>query len=56
MSLTHEMSAQAAVRVLEKAAGAEALAPTLVDVQPPQPGPDQALVRVRAAGVNPSDV
>lgn len=45
-----------AVRVLVKAADADALAPTLANVDAPQPGPDQALVRVATAGVNPSDV
>jgi NADPH:quinone reductase-like Zn-dependent oxidoreductase len=45
-----------AVRVLAKAASAEALAPQIVATAPPRPGPGQALVRVRSAGVNPSDV
>jgi len=45
-----------AVRVLAKAAGAENLAPTLAHLPPPVPGPDEALVRVHSAGVNPSDV
>lgn len=45
-----------AVRVLEKAAGADALAPRVERLAPPRPGTGQALVRVRAAGVNPSDV
>ena len=47
---------RAALRLLAKAANADALAPTLVSVAPPEPGPNQALVRVAAAGVNPSDV
>jgi len=54
--MTTKLSAQPAVRVLAKAADAETLAPTLVDVNAPEPGPGQALVRVAAAGVNPSDV
>ena len=45
-----------AVRVLQKAAGADALAPTIEHLSPPTPAPGQALVRVRSAGVNPSDV
>ncbi len=45
-----------AVRVHARAADIAALAPA-IDVQaPPVPGPGQALVRVAAAGVNPSDV
>jgi len=28
---------------------------TFIDVPVPQPGPDELLVRVRAAGVNPGD-
>ena len=54
--MTTEMSASSAVRVLAKAAGAEALAPVLAALPAPTPGPGQALVRVAAAGVNPSDV
>ncbi len=45
-----------AVRLHTKAANADALAPQLTEMAPPDPGPDQALVRVGAAGVNPSDV
>lgn len=45
-----------AVRVLTKAAGADALAPTLEHRAAPVPGPGEALVRVHSAGVNPSDV
>jgi NADPH:quinone reductase-like Zn-dependent oxidoreductase len=48
--------AMQAVRVTTKAANADALAPTLALVDAPVPGPGQALVRVGAAGVNPSDV
>ncbi len=50
------LEARPALRVLGKAADASALALTLADVQPVPPGPGQALVRVAAAGVNPSDV
>jgi len=45
-----------AVRVLAQAANADNLSPTLEDRPPPTPEPGQALVRVRSAGVNPSDV
>jgi NADPH:quinone reductase-like Zn-dependent oxidoreductase len=45
-----------AVRLQAKAANADALAPQLTEMAPPEPGPGQALVRVGAAGVNPSDV
>lgn len=45
-----------ALRVLARAADADALAPVLRRVAPPAPGAGQALVRVHAAGVNPSDV
>ena len=48
--------AMQAVRVTAKAANADALAPRLARVEAPLPGPGQALVRVGAAGVNPSDV
>jgi NADPH:quinone reductase-like Zn-dependent oxidoreductase len=47
---------RSAVRVLAKAENAEALAPQLIEQPPPHPAPGQALVRVAAAGVNPSDV
>ncbi len=50
------LTALNAVRVLAKAAAPEQLAPTLQMTEPPRPGPGQALVRVRSAGVNPSDV
>jgi NADPH2:quinone reductase len=45
-----------AVRVTEKAANADALAPSLVNQTPPSLRAGEALVRVRSAGVNPSDV
>jgi NADPH:quinone reductase-like Zn-dependent oxidoreductase len=45
-----------AVRVLAKAASADALSLAFEDQPPPLPGPGEALVRVAAAGVNPSDV
>jgi NADPH:quinone reductase len=45
-----------ALRVLAKAAGIDALAPQLQALPTPTPGPEQALVRVAAAAVNPSDV
>jgi NADPH:quinone reductase len=45
-----------AVRVLAKASSADTLAPEFTAIAPPLPGPGQALVRVAAAGVNPSDV
>jgi len=45
-----------AVRVLTKAANAESLAPQVVAQQPPVFQAGEALVRVRSAGVNPSDV
>jgi NADPH:quinone reductase-like Zn-dependent oxidoreductase len=45
-----------AVRVTEKAANADALAPVFQAVAQPVPGPGEALIRVGAAGVNPSDV
>ena len=54
MSLDHPKGL--AVRVHAKAAGIDSLAPTLDDQPAPKPGPGQALVRVAAAGVNPSDV
>jgi NADPH:quinone reductase-like Zn-dependent oxidoreductase len=54
MSLT--VKACQAVRLRAKAAGIDALAPAIEDQSPPVPGPGQALVRVAAAGVNPSDV
>jgi len=54
--LNPELQTLRAVRVRAKAAGADTLAPQLEPQVPPQPGPGQALVRVRSAGVNPSDV
>ena len=45
-----------AVRVTAQAANADALAPSLALIDAPVPGAGQALVRVGAAGVNPSDV
>jgi len=45
-----------AVRVNSKAATADALAPTLENQPPPVLQAGEALVRVRSAGVNPSDV
>ena len=51
-----ELSALPAVRLLHKAANADALALAFENTAPPTPGPGQALVRVAAAGVNPSDV
>lgn len=54
--MTIELKALPAVRVLAKVADADALAPGLVLAEPPEPAPGLALVRVAAAGVNPSDV
>ena len=51
-----ELQTLRAVRVRAKAGGADALAPQVEPQAPPRPGPGQALVRVRSAGVNPSDV
>ena len=51
-----EMSALTALRLLQKAANADALALTFESLSAPTPGTGQALVRVAAAGVNPSDV
>ena len=45
-----------ALRVLEKAASLDTLAPTLAELPLPTPGLGQALIRVAAAAVNPSDV
>ncbi len=45
-----------ALRLLAKAANADTLAPALSAMAAPATGPGQALVRVAAAGVNPSDV
>jgi len=44
------------VRVLAKVASADELAPVRHAVAPPRLRPGEALVRVAAAGVNPSDV
>lgn len=54
--MSPELQTLRAVRVHAKAAGADALAPRVEAQAPPQPDPGQALVRVRSAGVNPSDV
>lgn len=54
--MTLQLTERPAVRVLERAASAETLAPAQVSAKPPLPGPGEALVRVFAAGVNPSDV
>lgn len=51
-----EVSALPAVRLLQKAAHADALTLAFERTAAPIPGPGQALVRVAAAGVNPSDV
>ena len=56
MTVVIDTEALTAVRVVAKASGADTLALGFADVAPPVPGPDQALVRVAAAGVNPSDV
>jgi NADPH:quinone reductase-like Zn-dependent oxidoreductase len=56
MHPTAPFQALNALRLLEKAAHADALAPICVPVEAPVPGAGQALVRVAAAGVNPSDV
>jgi NADPH:quinone reductase-like Zn-dependent oxidoreductase len=51
------LSAKArALRISEKAASAEALAPQVVEQMAVVPGPGEALVEVLAAAVNPSDV
>ena len=50
------MSLERAVRVERKAASADTLLLELVAQPPPKPSPGQAVVRVRAAAVNPSDV
>ncbi len=54
MSVDHRTAH--AVRLNAKAAGVDTLVPSIEEQAPPQPGPGQALVRVAAAGVNPSDV
>lgn len=54
--MSTEREALDAVRVLAKAASAAELAPQLVRSAPPPLGDGDALVRVVAAGVNPSDV
>lgn len=54
--MTIELRPLDAVRVLAKAANADELAPRREPVAPPRPKPGEALVRVIAAGVNPSDV
>lgn len=45
-----------ALRIDAKAAGADALGLRLVAQEPPRPGPGDAVVHVRAAAINPSDV
>jgi len=45
-----------ALRVTEKAADVHSLRPHVIDIDLPQPGDGQAVVEVRAAAVNPSDV
>ncbi len=45
-----------ALRVDEKAANADALGLRLAPQDQPRPGPGEAVVRVRAAAINPSDV
>jgi NADPH:quinone reductase len=54
--MANELNALRAVRVLAPVADADTLNPALVLAEPPEPAPGQALVRVAAAGVNPSDV
>jgi len=54
--MSHSQEVCRAVRVTEKAAHADALAPSLVSQEPPAIRAGEALVRVRSAGVNPSDV
>ena len=44
------------LRVYEKAADIAALNLVLEPSEPPAPGPDQAVIEIRSAGVNPSDV
>ncbi len=53
--MTNETKARA-VRVGAAATGVDTLAPLIEERAAPVPGPGQALVRVAAAGVNPSDV
>lgn len=50
------MTVDRAVRVEHKAASADTLAFALTTQAPPRPAPGQAVVRVRAAAINPSDV
>ena len=54
--MTADTKVLQAVRVLAKAANADALAPHIVAQDPPRYKAGEALVRVRSAGVNPSDV
>src|ERR1700733_7253814 len=44
------------LRLTEKAKDAAALAPQIVAQPRPEPGPDEAVVEVHAAAINPSDV
>ncbi|HSI56113.1 MAG TPA: zinc-binding alcohol dehydrogenase family protein [Ideonella sp.] len=55
-SLAPSLSALGAVRVLHKAATAQALAPQVLDCPAPLLADGEALVRVASAAVNPSDV
>jgi len=54
--MTIELQTPDAVRVLAKAASVDELAPQRLAIAPPKPKVGEALVRVAAAGVNPSDV
>ena len=54
--MTADKKALQAVRVLTKATNADALAPHIFAQDPPAHKAGEALVRVRSAGVNPSDV
>src|SRR5450830_1825646 len=45
-----------AIRVFEKAANIDALILAVADMARPTPGPQQCVVEVHSAGVNPSDV
>jgi NADPH:quinone reductase-like Zn-dependent oxidoreductase len=54
--MNQDLQARPAVRVVQSAASARALTLHIESRTPPRPGPDEALVRVVGAGVNPSDV
>src|SRR5438876_3717590 len=45
-----------ALRLSTKAASLEALSPELIDIDQPRPKAGEAVIEVRAAAVNPSDV